>query len=149
MNGTGPLACALLAIAAVGCAAKRAETLDAMVGRDVDVAIATLGQPAEVIELGDGRRSYVWQRIFTYDYGPPSFTLEQWRYESTFWFEDEVREAPARLCSTRLAVGFDFRVESWDYGCETVIVDRRRAASGRDDDAAASDDAPLPAPAED
>jgi hypothetical protein len=103
-----------------------------MVGRDVDVAIETLGQPAEVIELGDGRRSYVWQRIFTYDYGPPSFTLEQWRYESTFWFEDEVREAPARLCSTRLAVGFDFRVESWDYGCETVTVQREQWPASED-----------------
>ena len=132
MIGIRPLACALLAVAAGGCAAKRAETLDAMVGRDVDVAIATLGQPAEVIELGDGRRSYVWQRIFTYDYGPPSFTLEQWRYESTFRFEDEVREAPARLCSTRLAVGFDFRVESWDYGCETVTVQREQWPASED-----------------
>ena len=132
MIGIRPLACALLAVAAAGCAARRAETLDAMVGQDVDVAIETLGQPAEVIELGDGRRSYVWQRIFTYDYGPPSFTLEQWRYESTFWFEDDVREAPARLCSTRLAVGFDFRIEDWDYGCETITVQRENWPASED-----------------
>jgi hypothetical protein len=132
MIGIRPLACALLAVVAGGCAAKRAETLDAMVGQDVDVAIETLGQPAEIIELGDGRRSYVWQRIFTYDYGPPSFTLEQWRYESTFWFEDEVREAPARLCSTRLAVGFDFRIEGWDYGCETITVQREQWPASED-----------------
>jgi hypothetical protein len=132
MIGIRLLACALFAVAVGACATRRAETLDAMIGQDVDVAIETLGQPAEVIDLGDGRRSYVWQRIFTYDYGPPSFTLEQWRYESTFWFEDEVQEAPARLCATRLAVGFDFRIESWDYGCETITVQREQWPASED-----------------
>ena len=113
----------LVAVAA-GCAAARHRNLDSMVGEDIDVAIAALGQPAEVVELGEGRRAYVWQRIFTYDYGPPSFSLEQWRYESTFWFEDGVHEAPARLCSTRIEAGFDLRIEGWTYGCETIVVER-------------------------
>jgi hypothetical protein len=113
----------LLAVAA-GCAGARHQTLEAMVGEDVGVAIEALGAPAEVIELDAGRREYVWQRIFTYDFGPPSFSLEQWRYESTFWFEDGIREAPARLCSTRLEVGFELRIEGWSYGCETIVVER-------------------------
>lgn len=125
MKNPGLLTAVLTLALTAGCAGTwRQETMDAMVGQDVDVAIETLGQPAEVVELGEGRRTYVWQRIFTYDYGPPSYTLEEWRYESTFWFEDDVREAPARLCSTRLEVGFDFVIEGWDYGCETIIVER-------------------------
>lgn len=117
---------ALLApvLAVIACAGSRPGGLEAMVGKDVDVAIEALGRPSEVIELGDGRREYVWQRIFTYDYGTPSFTIERWRYDSTFWFEDGVQEAPARLCATRLEVGFDLVVESWSYGCETIVVER-------------------------
>jgi hypothetical protein len=107
-----------------GCAGARHGSLDAMVGEDIDVAISAMGQPSEVLELGEGRRSYVWQRIFTYDYGTPSFSLERWRYDSTYWFEDDVREAPARLCSTRLEVSFDLRIEGWTYGCETIVVER-------------------------
>lgn len=121
----GRAGCLLLLALATGCAAQRAQTLDAMVGEDVDVAIEALGQPAEVIDLGEGRRQYVWQRIFTYDFGHPSFTLEEWRYESTFWFEDDVQEAPARLCATRLDVAFDFRIERWDYACERITVQRQ------------------------
>jgi len=109
---------------AAGCAGARHRTLDAMVGEDIDVAIAALGQPSEILDLADGRRSYVWQRIFTYDYGTPSFSLEQWRYDSTYFFEDDVHAAPARLCSTRMEVSFDLRIESWGYGCETIVVER-------------------------
>ncbi len=111
---------------------RREDTLDAMIGQDLDVAIETLGQPDEAIELGQGQRIYVWQRVFTFDHGPPSFTLEEWRYDSTFWFEDDQQEAPARRCSTRLTTGFDFVIESWDYGCENITVERQRWPTWRD-----------------
>jgi DNA-directed RNA polymerase beta subunit len=39
-------------------------------------------------------------------------------------FGDEPLVVEARICSTRLAVGFDFRVEGWDYGCETALIER-------------------------
>ena len=35
----------------------------------------------------------------------------------------------------RQVTSFDLRIRSWDYGCETVIVDRRRAASAPNDEA--------------
>ena len=72
------------------------------------------------------------QRVFTYDYGPPSFTLEAWRYESTFWFEDDEQEAPARRCSTRLSVSFEMVIEGWDYGCETITVRREQWPAEQD-----------------
>lgn len=133
MNGTRIcIAVSLLTLLAGCTGTRREETLDAMIGQDLDVAIETLGQPHEAIELGQGRRTYVWQRTFTFDYGPPSFTVEDWRYDSTFWFEDEQQEAPARLCSTSLTVGFDLVIESWDYGCENITVERERWPTWRD-----------------
>lgn len=110
----------------------RQETLDAMIGQDLDVAIETLGQPDETIELGQGQRTYVWQRIFTFDHGPPSFTLEEWRYDSTFWSEKDQQEAKARQCSTSLTVGFDLVIETWDYRCENITVERQRWPTWRD-----------------
>lgn len=120
-----PLLLACLFALATGCGVVgQKDYLDGMVGQDVDVAIEALGQPDEVIALGEGRNDYVWRRIFTYDYGPPSFTLEQWRYDGVFAFEDDFHEAVARRCETRMTVGFDFVIESWDYGCETITVYR-------------------------
>lgn len=130
--GTG-IVITVLSWLLAGCqAVGRAQTLDGLTGQDVSLAIEALGQPHQVLEQGEGRRVYVWQRIFTYDYGPPSFTLEAWRYESTFWFEEDEQEAPARLCSTRLSVGFDMVIVSWDYGCETITVRREQWPAEQD-----------------
>jgi len=103
---------------------ERAETLDQIIGEDVAVAIEMLGQPHRVEDLGDGEQTYVWERIFTYDYGHPSFTLEEWRYDSTYGFPDDRPDARGRRCSTCLRVGFDMRIQAWDYSCETTTVDR-------------------------
>jgi hypothetical protein len=126
---TGTRFCAIVALAALlaGCLGPRREQiLNDLVGQDLSVAIETLGQPREVVELGEGRRTYVWERVFIHDDQPAAFSNEYWRHESRHWFDDDPEEVPARLCSTGLQVGFDLVVESWDYGCETVTVDRER-----------------------
>jgi hypothetical protein len=109
----------------------REAVLDGLVGQDLSVAIETLGQPGAVVELGEGRRAYLWQRLFVNDFGPPTSIRDDWRSESTYWFDDEPPDVPGRLCSTRLAVGFDLVIESWDYACETVTVDRVQGRARR------------------
>jgi len=100
----------------------RQEVLDPMVGQDVNVAIEAFGQPEETIDLGEGRNLYVWRRVYEYDLGGHSSRWFEGRRED-WLFDDEPVIVEARVCSTRLAVAFDFRIEGWDYGCETVYVE--------------------------
>lgn len=117
-----------LALATACIGPSRQEVLDPMVGQDVDIAIEAFGQPAKTVELGEGRRLYVWQRVYDYDVGRQSFDWpersERW---GLGWFEDDMETVDARVCSTGLVVGFDFVIESWDYACERVEMDRERA----------------------
>ena len=100
----------------------REELLDPMVGQDVDVAIEAMGRPHETVSLGDGRHAYVWQRIYDYEFERQT-RIQAYRHRP-YWLEVPTAVVDARLCTTRVVVGFDFLVESWDYGCETVQVER-------------------------
>lgn len=123
MHRTRPFVALVSLALAAGCAASREELLDPMVGQDVVVAIEALGQPDETVELGAGRHLYVWRRVYDYDVGQQSTRSFHDRRDD-WLFGDEPLVVEARICSTRLAVGFDFRVESWDYGCETALIER-------------------------
>jgi hypothetical protein len=114
------LACLALLSGCIG--PSRQEVLDPMVGQDVNVAIEAFGQPEETIDLGDGRNLYVWRRIYEYDLGHHSSRWFDGGRED-WLFDDEPVIVEARICSTRLAVAFDFRIEGWDYGCETVFAE--------------------------
>ena len=57
------------------------------------------------------------QMVFVVQPDHPHYNDEDWL------FDDEPVIVEARVCSTRLAVAFDFRIEGWDYGCETVFVE--------------------------
>ena len=48
------------------------------------------------------------------------------------WEVDPDKPIKARVCLTGLHVGFDFIVESWEYGCHTEVEERRRAPLPRD-----------------
>jgi hypothetical protein len=100
----------------------REERLDPMVGQDVDVAIETMGQPDETVSLGDGRHAYRWQRI--YDYEMEHRAMVQSNRHRPHWLFEEPAFVDARLCTTQLIVGFDFLIESWDYGCETIQIEK-------------------------
>ena len=116
----------LSACLATGCAVQsREEVLDPMVGQDVDVAIEAFGQPEETKSLEDGKNLYIWRRVYDYDVGRQSMDWPDRRHDD--WFFDRGPEiVDVRVCSTSLVVGFDFVSESWDYGCETVLVERDR-----------------------
>ena len=122
-NARKAVVVAALCLAAACTGARRAETFDQMIGEDVAVTIEALGQPQQVEDMGDGRQAYVWERIFSYDYGHPSFTVEEWRYESTYGFPSDRPSPRGRRCATRFLVGFDMRIEGWDYACETIKVE--------------------------
>ena len=122
MNRTG---ITVLLLLAAGCVPTREETLDPLVGQDVDAAIESLGQPAETIALEDGKHLYIWRRVYKYDNGRQARSWPERRQAG--WFEDPHRPEDARVCSTGLVVGFDFVIESWDYGCKTVIAERSRS----------------------
>ena len=100
----------------------REEVLDPMVGQDVDLAIEAFGQPAETIDLEDGKHAYIWRRVYKYDKGRRAGTWPERRLSG--WHEDPDQPEDARVCSTQLIVGFDFLIEGWSYGCETVIAER-------------------------
>ena len=100
----------------------REELLDPMVGQDVDVAIEAMGQPDEAVSLGDGRHAYSWQRLYDYEMEHQTAILSN--RHRPHWLYEEPEFVEARLCETRLVVGFDFLIESWDYGCETVRIER-------------------------
>ena len=117
------LCLAALALAAGCVGPSREELLDPMVGQDVAVAIEALGQPDETVDLGEGRHLYVWRRIYGYDVGRRSTRLFDPRRDD-WLFDDEPEVVEARICSTRMEVGFDFRIGGWDYVCETVYVER-------------------------
>jgi hypothetical protein len=134
-----------LAWLATGCTGpSREAVLEPMIGEDIETAIQAFGPPAETVELDDGNRAYLWRRVYKYDQGRRARSWPERRLAG--WTEEPGEPADARVCSTRLVTGFDLRIRSWDYGCETVIVDRRRAASVRDDDAVAGDPAPTKPP---
>jgi hypothetical protein len=125
-----------LAWLANGCAGpSREAVLDPMIGEDIETAIQAFGPPAETVELDDGNRAYLWRRVYKYDKGRRARSWPERRLAG--WTEEPGDHADARICSTRLVTGFDLRIRSWDYGCETVIADRHRAASGWNDDAVA------------
>ena len=122
-----------LAWLAAGCTGpSRESVLDPMIGEDIETAIQTFGPPAETVDLGDGQRAYLWRRVYKYDKGRRARSWPERRLAG--WTEESGEPADARVCSTRLVTDFDLRIRSWDYGCETVIVDRRRAASAPGDD---------------
>lgn len=132
-----------LAWLATGCAGpSREAVLDPMIGEDIETAIQAFGPPAETVELDNGNRAYLWRRVYKYDKGRRARSWPERRLAG--WTEEPGDPADARVCSTRLVTGFDLRIRSWDYGCETVIVDRRRAASVQGGDAVAGDDPPPP-----
>lgn len=123
-----------LAWLATGCTGpSRESVLDPMIGEDIETAIQAFGPPAETVELDDGNRAYLWRRVYKYDKGRRARSWPERRLAG--WTEEPGEPADARVCSTRLVTGFDLRIRSWDYGCETVIVDRRRAASAENDEA--------------
>jgi hypothetical protein len=108
----------------------RENLLDAMVGEDVDYAVEAFGQPADVIDVGQGRQAYVWRRVYNYDVNRRADSWPERRLAG--WTEDKDKPTKARVCSTRLVVGFDFIVQSWNYGCETVI-EKRGPGPSQDD----------------
>lgn len=121
----------IVGVLAAACAGPTREAvLDPMIGQDVDVAIEAFGQPEETVDLGEGRHLYVWRRVYEYDSGLHSLP-EFDRRRGDWLFDDAPLLVEARVCSTRLAVGFDFVIESWDYGCETDYVERRDWRRGR------------------
>ena len=126
----------VLALAAAGCLGPtRKDSLDPLVGQDIDVAIESFGPPADTVELDGGGRAYVWRRVYHYDKGRRASSWPERR--TAGWVDDPDRPQDGRVCATRLIVGFDLRIESWDYGCETMIVDRP-PMSAESDEAAAS-----------
>jgi hypothetical protein len=67
-----PLA-ALIVLLTTGCVGPSRESmLDSMVGRDIDHAVEAFGQPAEIIDMGDGRQTYVWRRVYNFDVNRPA-----------------------------------------------------------------------------
>ena len=106
-----------------------------MIGEDLETAIQAFGPPAATVHHHDGNRAYLWRRMYKYDTGRRARSWPERRLAG--WTEEPGEPADARICSTRLVTGFDLRIRSWDYGCETVIVDRRRAASAPNDEAVA------------
>ena len=124
-----------LAWLATGCTGpSRESVLDPMIGEDIETAIQTFGPPAETVELEDGERAYLWRRVYKYDKGRRARSWPDRRVAG--WTDEPGEPADARVCSTRLVTDFALRIRSWDYGCETVIVDRRRAATTQGDDPA-------------
>jgi hypothetical protein len=122
-----PLA-ALIVLLTTGCIGPSRESmLDSMVGRDIDHAVEAFGQPAEIIDMGDGRQTYVWRRVYNFDVNRRADSVPERRMKG--WIEDPDEPTKGRVCSTRFVVRFDFIVESWEYGCETVIERRERAPS--------------------
>lgn len=115
------LSCLALLAGCIG--PSRQEILDPMVGQDVNVAIEAFGQPEETVDLGEGRNLYVWRRVYEYDLGRQSSRWSEGTRED-WLFDDEPVVTEARICSTRLAVAFDFTIEGWDYACETVFVEQ-------------------------
>lgn len=106
---------------AVACAGPSREALlDPLVGQDIGEAIRSLGPAAETVELGEGRRAYLWRRVYKYDKGRRARSWPDRRLAG--WTDDPSDPADARVCSTRLTTGFDLRIERWEYRCETVIV---------------------------
>jgi hypothetical protein len=125
--GTG---CALAVLLLAGCLGpSREERLDPMIGQDLDVAIEVLGQPDESQSLEDGRQRHVWQRLYEYD--PPPDPRAWTRHSSGHWLDDDSETVDARLCETSLIVGFDFIIESWDYACHNVLLERDRWGASR------------------
>jgi len=118
----GRILATLLAVATIGCAGPSRESmLDSMVGRDVENALEAFGQPAEVVDLDEGRNLYVWRRVYRDDFD---------RFAGSWpdrglggWDEDPDRPVRLRVCLTSLYVGFDFIVERWEYGCRTEFED--------------------------
>lgn len=141
VGGTGPRIRWLypticLAWLATGCTGpSRESVLDPMIGEDIETAIRAFGPPAETVDLDDGNRAYLWRRVYKYDKGRRARSWPERRLAG--WTDEPGEPADARICSTRLVTGFDLRIRGWDYGCETVIVDRRRAASAQHDEAVA------------
>jgi hypothetical protein len=120
----------LLSALIAGCAGPSGESrLDPLVGEDIEVAIQRFGPPAETVELGEGHRAYVWRRVYRYDRGRRARSWPDRRVAG--WTDDPDEAADGRVCSTRLLTDFDLRITDWDYGCETVIVDRREPADGQ------------------
>jgi hypothetical protein len=117
-----PLA-ALIVPLTNGCVGpSRDSVLDSMVGKDIDYAVEAFGQPADVIDMGEGRQTYVWRRVYNFDVNRRADSLPERRMKG--WIDDPDEPTKGRVCSTRFLVGFDFIVQSWDYGCETVIEKR-------------------------
>ena len=99
----------------------REESLDAIVGEDIEVAMEAFGQPSEIIDLDQGRHVYVWRRHYNYDVNRRARSWPERRLAG--WEEPSMLPSKSRVCSTRLFVSFDLVVEGWEYGCETVVQD--------------------------
>lgn len=128
----------LIILLAAGCAGpSREATLDSMVGQDVETALETFDKPSEVAELEDGRKAYIWRRVYNYDNGRRADSWPERRQQG--WVEDDSTPARSRVCSTRLVVNFHFVVESWDYRCETVIEQRPRVPNSPNPPQASAD----------
>lgn len=110
----------LLSVALPGCAGpSRDSLLDSMVGEDVDKAIETFGQPADVIDLDEGRSIYVWRRVYDFEFDSGAGIWPERRPE--IWEREPQQSPRSRVCLTSLYIGFDFVVERWDYACRTEM----------------------------